>query len=84
MTTEASAETTGIDLAGYLHRIGHSHPVEPTVETLHALVAAHNRAIPFEKLFVRATLGHAPFFQAQDLRGIAHGKEMQGPAVDDG
>jgi arylamine N-acetyltransferase len=50
MTTEASAETTGIDLAGYLHRIGHSHPVEPTVETLHALVAAHNRAIPFENL----------------------------------
>ena len=50
MTTEASAETTGIDLAGYLHRIGYSDPVEPTVETLHALVAAHNRSIPFENL----------------------------------
>jgi hypothetical protein len=32
--------------------------------------------IPFEKLFVRATLGHAPFYQAQYLRGIAHGKEI--------
>ena len=33
-------------------------------------------ANPFEKLFVRATPGHAPFFWAQYLRGIAHGKEI--------
>jgi arylamine N-acetyltransferase len=50
MTTEVSAERTSIDLAAYLDRIGHSGPVEPTVETLHALVAGHNRAIPFENL----------------------------------
>lgn len=38
------------DLAGYFDRIGYSGSSEPTVERLHALVAAHNRAIPFENL----------------------------------
>jgi arylamine N-acetyltransferase len=38
------------DLSAYLKRVGHSGPVPPTVETLHALVAAHNRSIPFENL----------------------------------
>lgn len=40
----------GIDLAGYLDRIGYRGAAEPTVETLHALVAGHVRAIPFENL----------------------------------
>ena len=47
MTTEVSA---GVDLAGYFDRVGHSAPAQATVETLHALVAAHNRSIPFENL----------------------------------
>ncbi len=47
MTTEVSA---GVDLAGYFDRVGYSAPAEATVETLHALVAAHNRSIPFENL----------------------------------
>ena len=47
MTTEISA---GIDLAAYFDRIGYAGPAQPTVETLHALVAAHNGSIPFENL----------------------------------
>ncbi len=47
MTTEVSAD---IDLAAYFERIGYTDPAEPTLETLHALVAAHNRSIPFENL----------------------------------
>ena len=47
MTTEVSAD---IDLAAYFERIGYTGPAEPTLETLHALVAAHNRSIPFENL----------------------------------
>jgi arylamine N-acetyltransferase len=47
MTTEVS---TGIDLAGYFNRIGYTGPANATVDTLHALVAAHNRSIPFENL----------------------------------
>ncbi len=50
MTTEASADTSTIDLAAYFGRSGYAGPSEPTVETLHALVAAHNQAIPFENL----------------------------------
>ena len=38
------------DIAGYLSRIGHTGSTEPTLETLHALVAAHLRTIPFENL----------------------------------
>ena len=38
------------DLAAYYARIGYSGPAEPTLETLHTLVAAHNRSIPFENL----------------------------------
>ncbi len=38
------------DLAAYFRRIGYTGPTEPTVETLQALVAAHNGAIPFENL----------------------------------
>ncbi len=47
MTTELSA---GIDLAGYFDRIGYAGPAQAAVETLHALVAAHNQSIPFENL----------------------------------
>ncbi len=40
------------DTAGYLARIGYpeSAQVKPTLDTLHALHAAHNRSIPFENL----------------------------------
>jgi arylamine N-acetyltransferase len=39
-----------VDLAAYFDRIGYRGPAEPTVETVRALVAAHNRSIPFENL----------------------------------
>jgi arylamine N-acetyltransferase len=39
-----------LDTGAYLDRIGHVGPVDPTVETLHALVAGHGRTIPFENL----------------------------------
>ena len=38
------------DTAAYLARIGYPAPVAPTLDTLHGLVAAHNRSIPFENL----------------------------------
>lgn len=38
------------DIAAYLTRIGHTGRTEPTIEVLRELVAAHNRAIPFENL----------------------------------
>jgi arylamine N-acetyltransferase len=38
------------DLAAYFGRIGYTGAAEPTYDTLAALVAAHNRAIPFENL----------------------------------
>jgi arylamine N-acetyltransferase len=47
MTTEV---TDAVDVAAYFDRIGYRGPTEPTVETVHALVAAHNRSIPFENL----------------------------------
>ena len=47
MTTEV---TDAADVAAYFDRIGYQGPAEPTVETVHALVAAHNRSIPFENL----------------------------------
>jgi arylamine N-acetyltransferase len=39
-----------MNVAAYLERIGYRGPAEPTVETLRALVAAHNGSIPFENL----------------------------------
>src|SRR5688572_28165698 len=51
-----------MDIAAYLARIGYqgpaqadpgslrSSPPKPTLDTLHGLVAAHNRSIPFENL----------------------------------
>ena len=38
------------DLSAYFNRIGYTGPTDTSVETLHALVAAHNGAIPFENL----------------------------------
>jgi arylamine N-acetyltransferase len=47
MTTDV---TTELDLAAYLARVSYIGPTVPTLDTLHALVAAHNRSIPFENL----------------------------------
>jgi arylamine N-acetyltransferase len=47
MTTEV---TDAVDVAAYFDRIGYRGPPEPTVETVDALVAAHNQSIPFENL----------------------------------
>jgi arylamine N-acetyltransferase len=50
MTTDIDTDATTVDLAGYCSRIGYDGRREATVETLHAIVAAHNRSIPFENL----------------------------------
>ena len=42
--------TAGLDMAAYLGRIGYTASTEATADTLHGLVAAHNRSIPFENL----------------------------------
>ena len=47
MTTQG---TDAVDVAAYFGRIGYRGPAERTVETVHALVAAHNGSIPFENL----------------------------------
>ena len=47
MTVDAMAD---IDVTGYLSRIAYTGPTEPTLDVLTALVAAHNRSIPFENL----------------------------------
>ncbi len=44
--------TTHIDLDAYCARIGYDGPRTPTLATLHAITAAHTRAIPFENLDV--------------------------------
>jgi arylamine N-acetyltransferase len=41
---------TDMDLSGYLTRIGFDGPLRADLETLRAIVAAHNRSIPFENL----------------------------------
>jgi len=40
------------DLDAYLARVGLTGPLPPTLATLHALLAAHTRVIPFENLDV--------------------------------
>jgi len=40
----------GLDLVGYFNRVHYRGPTEPTLQTLAAVVAAHNRSIPFENL----------------------------------
>src|SRR5258707_3571780 len=47
MTAEV---TDTVDVAAYFDRIGYGGAAEPTVETVHAVVAAHNQSIPFENL----------------------------------
>ncbi len=47
MTVEAMAD---IDVTGYFGRVAYTGPTEPTLDVLTALVAAHNRSIPFENL----------------------------------
>jgi len=44
------AHMTAEALAGYFSRISYTGPAEPTLDVLTALVAAHNRSIPFENL----------------------------------
>jgi arylamine N-acetyltransferase len=47
MTTEV---TDAVDVSAYFDRIAYQGPAEPTVDTVRAVVAAHNRSIPFENL----------------------------------
>src|SRR6202022_527931 len=42
--------TGAVNVAAYFDRIGYRGPAEPTGETVHELVAAHNGSIPFENL----------------------------------
>ena len=42
--------TTEVDMSSYFDRVGYHGPVKPTLDTVRALVAAHNRSIPFENL----------------------------------
>ena len=56
---------SGVDLPGYLARIGYRGPTEPTLHTLRELVLAHCKHIPFENLdplmgIPVADLGAAP------------------------
>jgi N-hydroxyarylamine O-acetyltransferase len=46
-----------VDLDAYLRRVGYRGSRAPTVETLHALSAAHAKAIPFENLDVLLGVG---------------------------
>ena len=48
MTTEVAGGA--VDVAAYFDRIGYRGAAEPTAQTVHALVAAHNGSIPFENL----------------------------------
>jgi N-hydroxyarylamine O-acetyltransferase len=43
---------SSFDIEHYLERIGYAGPREPNLTLLHALTAAHTRAIPFENLDV--------------------------------
>ena len=51
----------------YLKRIGYAGPLEPTFDTLAAIVGLHVRAIPFENLDV--LLGRPPRRDLPALRG---------------
>ncbi|MBL8941547.1 MAG: arylamine N-acetyltransferase, partial [Myxococcales bacterium] len=54
-------------LEPYFQRIGYSGPREPTLATLHAIVAAHTRTIPFENLDV--LLGRPIVLDIESLLG---------------
>lgn len=44
------SQMTDDTIAAYLRRVSYTGPLEPTLNVLRALVAAHNRSIPFENL----------------------------------
>ena len=48
MTTHAAGAADTLD--EYFRRVCYDGPIEPTLDALTALVAAHNRSIPFENL----------------------------------
>jgi arylamine N-acetyltransferase len=50
MTAETLETQPGVDVGEYLSRVGYTGAVEPTLEVLRALVAAHLTHIPFENL----------------------------------
>ncbi len=47
-------DAQGLDVQGYLDRIGYSGPLEPTMETLKGLQKAHVYSVPYEDLDIRA------------------------------
>jgi arylamine N-acetyltransferase len=46
----AGGPVTDDDLADYVSRVGYTGTTDPTLETLHGLVSAHEKRIPFENL----------------------------------
>jgi arylamine N-acetyltransferase len=44
------SQMTDDTIAAYLRRVSYTGPLDPTPDVLRALVAAHNRSIPFENL----------------------------------
>lgn len=65
-------DTSDLDLAGYLRRIGHAAPCRPDRATLAALVAAQVAAIAFENIDVLA--GRVPSLELGDVqRKLLHG-----------
>ena len=51
LTTNYKAPThADLPIGPYLARIGYTGPVQPTVETLHALQSLHNESVPYENL----------------------------------
>lgn len=69
LTTPPGAPGSGPDAGpatdAYLRRLGHDHPLEPSVDCLRSLVRAHLRAVPYEML--DALDGRRP---ALDLPGV--------------
>jgi N-hydroxyarylamine O-acetyltransferase len=64
-TTAEEWATGTLDLTGYLDRIAHAGPVEPTEATLRALHRAHVASVPFENVDVLLGRG-----VAVDLDGL--------------
>jgi N-hydroxyarylamine O-acetyltransferase len=54
------------DVDGWLRRIGHTGPYEPTLSTLRAMISAHTSTIPFENIDV--LLGRPPRLDLGSLR----------------
>lgn len=47
---KGTMEAMAIDVSAYFTRVGYLGDAIPTLDTLHALHAAHNRSVPFENL----------------------------------